>query len=105
MTHDRNEDAAAAHDHRRPIDVQSGIVDAVSQPLSGQRAEDILCRGPTQHEPVDGFRIVGIEADLDRGHRCDRPGDTHEPCRRGAPRDHRMITVDVVQVQARDRDR
>ena len=84
--------------------MQARIVDAVGQRLGSQRAEDILGCGPGKHEPVNDLGLVGIEADLDRGHSRDRPGDTHEPCRRGTPPDDGMITVDVVEVQARDRD-
>ena len=104
MAHDRNEDAAAAHDHGRTVDMQARIVDAVGEPFGGQRAEDVLCCGPRQHEPVDYLGIVGVEADL---HRCDR-GDgarnAHELRCRCAPSDDGVLTVDVVEVQASYRD-
>ena len=85
--------------------MQARIVHAVSQPLGGQRAEDILGRGPREHEPVDDLRIVGIEADLDRGHRRGSPGNTKERGPRSAPADDRMLPIDVVEMQASNRDR
>ena len=85
--------------------MQARIVHAVSQPLGGQRAEDILGSGPREHEPVDDLRIVGIEADLDRGHRRGGSGNTKERGPRGTSADDRMLPIDVVEMQASNRDR